>query len=257
MRWILNHTPTAPLGLGIVGLAVVVALFFLVLARRAAVDTVANDALGVLFTVVGIVYGIMLAFAIVILWSNFEAARQTVGNEASALAAVVTDTRPLAMADRQQVDHAVTNYIRAITVDEWRTMRVGRESALAEKAREGLVLALQQAHLAPGVQTTWYDQAAMKVNDVVTARRQRLDASQGQLPFPFEILIFVGSLIPIAFMPLVRVPHRSIHALMVVVVAALVGYALFLVVLLGYPFSGTVSVSTEPFHIGVLARLSP
>jgi hypothetical protein len=260
VRWLLNDIPTVLLGFVVVGVSIGLALALLTLVQRRKFDVIEdNGALEVVFAVIGAVYGILLAFVIVDLWTNFNAARDTVSSEASALAQVEIDTRALAQPDRARIDAAMSAYIHAVLNDEGQAMRTGRESMRAHDALDQLAFALEKSHLRPAnaVQEAWYSEAVTKLNDVATARRQRTEAARRDVPMPFRLLIFVGSLVPIGFMTLVRVPHRGVKTLMVVVVAALVAYAVFLVLILDYPFSGTVSVSLEPFRQGVLSRLAP
>jgi len=256
VRWILNNVPTVPLGVVIIAASVVFSLVILAwVRRRGAHAFMDNDALGVLFTVIGIVYGIMLAFAIVDLWTSFGAARETISAEAGALAQVTVDIRPLAQADRHAVEASIATYVRTVVTEERMAMRNGRESEAAHTALDAVAFTLERAQPVTPAQQAWYSEAVTKLNEVVTARRTRLEAAEGGMPLPFELLLFLGAVIPIGFMTLVNVPHRAITTAMVVATAALVGYGLFLVVILNFPFSGTVTVSFEPFRAGVLGRL--
>jgi len=56
VRWILNNVPTVPLGVAIIAASVGISLVVLAwVRRRGAQAFMDNDALGVLFTVIGIV----------------------------------------------------------------------------------------------------------------------------------------------------------------------------------------------------------
>lgn len=257
MRSILNHVPTPVLGFVIVALGVGLGIGLLALVRRTRAATVEdNESLDILLALIGAVYGIILAFVIVDLWTSFGAARDTVSTEASALAQLEIDTRPLAPADRTRIDAAISAYIAAVVGDEAKTMRSGREAVSARDALDKVAFALEQSRPASKVQDVWYSEAVGKLNDVAVARRQRIEAAERTPPMPFRILVFFGALIPIGFMTLVSVKNTRLHTVMVCVVAALVAYAIFLVVVLEYPFSGTVAVSLEPFRQGALARLA-
>jgi hypothetical protein len=252
---VLNHVPTAVLGLVIIAVGVGIGLGLLAFVRRSRAGVEDNESIDILFAFIGAVYGIILAFVIVDLWTSFGAARDTVSTEAAALAQLEIDTRPLSPPDRARIENALSVYISAVVNDEATTMRSGRESLSAHNALDRLALSLERAQPVSKVQDVWYSEAVGKLNDVAVARRQRIEAAQRSVPMPFRVLIFTGALIPIGFMTLVSVKNRRLHTVMVCVVSALVAYAIFLVVALEYPFSGTVAVSLEPFRQGVLARL--
>src|SRR5437868_6963866 len=145
MRWILNHVPTVPLGVLIIAACVGVSLCILTWVRRRGLDSPANnDALAVLFPVIGIVSGFRLAFGIVDLWTSFGSARQTISTEAGALAQLTVDIRPLAAPDRAAVEDAIRSYARAVVKGESEAMKGGRESRAAHDALDRVAFVLEQ-----------------------------------------------------------------------------------------------------------------
>jgi hypothetical protein len=257
MRWLLNHLPTGVLGVVIVGGVVAAAMLAFRWSRRHGFSLGdQSEALEPFLGVVGAIYGIVLAFVIVDLWTNFDATKATVSKEASALAQIAVDIRTLDQADRTLIDRRIAAYVDALVGDEWHAMRVGRQSRRADKALGELALALEQAHPDTTVRQVWYSEAVTNFNAVIDARRARLEAVRREVPLPFRLLLFGGAVVPIGFMLLLGVDSRRIHALMVATVAILVSYSLFLAVILEHPFSGSVSVGTESFRSGVLAALT-
>ncbi len=258
MRWILNNVPSVVIGAVMVGGTVgITALISRSVHRRGLTLGEDSPALEPFIGIVGAVYGIILAFVIVDLWTNYHEARATVSQEATRLAQVVVDVRPLEEKDQSRIENAVSGYLDAVVNDEWQQLQVGRESPRAHDALDHLALVMEGAELRSNADQVWYAEAVTNFNQVVEARRVRLEAVTRHMPGPFRVLLFAGALVPIGSMLLLSVRHRWKYMLMVSSIALLVSYTLFLSVILDYPFSGTVSVSTAPFHQGVLAPLAP
>jgi uncharacterized protein DUF4239 len=255
MRWLLNNVPTPLIGMVVVGTVVGLSLLASNWVRKHDVDSIdtegAMDPLGT----VGVAYGLILALVIFGLWTNFQAARDTVSNEAGALAQVALDIRALPPADEARIEHRISGYIAAVVNVEWQEMKVGRESPRAHAALDKIALALESAQPTTPTAQVFYQEAVTKLNDVATARRQRIEAVEREIPAVFRVLLFAGAAVPIGFVVLIS--KRRMHAFLVGGIAALFAYTLFLAIVLDYPFSGTVSVSTAPYHSGFLAHLAP
>ncbi|EFL15811.1 hypothetical protein [Streptomyces sp. C] len=104
--WLLNHLPTTWLALLVVGGVIVLALVGSVLATRffpvlAAGEN--NDMVGVVLGMFGAIYGIILAFVIVNLWTDLQTAETVVAAEASAVSQIVRDAEAFPPATRDAV----------------------------------------------------------------------------------------------------------------------------------------------------------
>jgi len=254
MRWVLNHVATGLIGVIVVGGLVLVALVALHFVRqRGLISDDESASLGGTLEVVGAIYGIVLAFVIVLMWQGLDAARDAVSDEASALAQFSVDVRALPPADRARIEKGLTDYLHAVVNDDWRHMKEGNESLRAHEALDGLLATMEGVVPETEVQKTWYDEAISKLNEAASHRRKRLEAMSNELPNPLRVLLFGGGFITLAFVVIHGARRSPTHTFVVAALSALVAYNLYLVVILDYPFSGSVRVSPQPFRQGVLA----
>src|SRR4051794_14548805 len=89
--WVLLHIPTAVLFVGIVAITVGLSIAGVLIVRRkvdASVLEPHHDVAGFILAVVGVVYAVLLAFVVVIVWQQFEDARADADREAAVLLAV-------------------------------------------------------------------------------------------------------------------------------------------------------------------------
>jgi hypothetical protein len=257
MRWVLNHVATGLIGVIVVGGMVLAALGGLHFVRqRGLISDEDSKSLAGTLEVVGAIYGIVLAFVIVLMWQGQDTARDAVSDEASALAQFSIDIRVLPPADRDRIEQGLSDYLHAVVNDDWRLMREGNESLRAHRALDDLLVTMEQVVPETEVQKTWYGEAISKVNEAASHRRKRLEAMSNELPNPLRFLLFGGGLITLAFVVIHGARRSPTHTFVVAALSALVAYNLYLVVVLDYPFSGSVSVSSEPFRQGVLARFA-
>ncbi|MFD7321775.1 DUF4239 domain-containing protein [Streptomyces sp. NPDC059875] len=256
--WLLNHLSTLTLGVLIVGGTVLLALAGSVLVRRRypkLADGEHNDMVGVVLGMFGAIYGIILAFVIVTLWTQMENTQNVVAAEATGVALVVRDARAFPPAEQARVNAAADGYVHAVVEVQWPLMREGAADYSVTGAKlEALYDALQSYEPVTESQKVFYAQAAAKLDDVAGERRARLTMAGQQLPPLLQVLAVGGALVIIPLTFLYGMRSRRMQLLFVGAVAALIGFSLLLVVVLDRPFAGELSVSPAPYQEGALAQ---
>jgi hypothetical protein len=107
---------------------------------------------------------------------------------------------------------------------------------------------LQQYAPRGPTQSAFYGSAVARLDDLVAARRDRLQHAAQALPGPFEILIFGGAFAVTCLLWFFAIPSLRMQIALVAVVAGLIGFNLLISALLDHPFSGDFSVSTAPYE---------
>jgi hypothetical protein len=201
-------------------------------------------------------FGILLVFVIVSEFDHFNNAQSTVNGEATALAQVSRDAQVFSPAERARVDSSIRRYVLAVTGPEWSSMRNdGTESTAALSALAKLQRDVQQLKPFGPQQTTYYGKLADELENLVEARRDRLDAAQGAIPDVLLYLLFGGAACFIMTMLSFSPGAERVLIAMALALGALTGAGLLITVVLDYAFSGTVGISTDAFHQGALAGI--
>ena len=257
-RWLLNTFPTWALAIIVVGTLVLFAAVGQYFVRRRWPQTAEgenNEVAGVLLGLVGAVYGILLAFVIVALYEDHQAAKGVVREEATEVEQIHRASAAFPGAVRREVRGELNDYVRTVVVTEWELMEDGRFSPRAWGRVDALYATLQAYRPRTESESAFYGEAVAKLDDLVAARRERLHFAEESLPGAFQALIVGGALLLVAFMFLIGIRSLRMQMTMVVSLAALVGVNVLLVVLLDHPFSGEVAVSSHPFQEVALAVL--
>ena len=135
--WLLNHIPSWILAVSmIVGLPLASVVGCSAIRTRwpSLADGDNNEFAGVVLSVLGGIYGIVLAFVIVVLWEQFQDAQNIVSQETTALSQIVRDSRAFPDDARRPLVIAVRSYSHSVVDDEWPRMAQGDESAQASLA---------------------------------------------------------------------------------------------------------------------------
>jgi hypothetical protein len=260
IQTLLYRLPTPLLGLMIVTVYVVLSIIGLCLIRRffsAHIFKLHNDIADPLFTTLGTIYAVILAFMVIITWQSFDTSNRNAAREANYLADLYRDSTPLPAAFRNAVKTDLKNYVSAIIADEWTIMSSGKGRSLKVEAQQGKLWALY-AGFQPKNETEkiFFTESVKKFNEACEMRRQRLlDAGSGLNGILYFILI-AGGLVTISFTLFFGTENFGPQLLMTSMLAALIGLTLFTIMSLDYPFTGDISIKPDVFRNVLVTLLS-
>jgi Protein of unknown function (DUF4239) len=260
LRTVLDAVPLTLLLIAAVGFSVAVVLLAVWLVRSIVPATREGFHAEISAPMVGVVaalFGLLLAFVIVIAYQNFLDADANVSREADSLSSIVRDSAAFPDPGGENVRRAVGIYVRAVVNDEWPQMHDGHDSALARTGLEGIFAAFRTVEPRSPQATAFYDDAVRQLNAALAARRDRLRNASGGLPRDIALLVLFSTLMTVGYAVFVGSPHFGFHALGPAAVAAVVAVSLVVLVDLSYPFSGDVAIAPDDFKNGALGQFFP
>jgi hypothetical protein len=255
-EWLLTRLSTPALVVLVLGGLTAIAGLGCVLFRRHAsglVDATDDTVAGVVVSILAGIYGIVLAFVIVVLWQGYQDARAVVSSEADALSTLARTVDVFAPSQRPATKSALDVYLHSVVTDEWPAMQRGHASARTSAALDRLYSAINADASTDTAQQALHDRAAVNLDEAASKRRQRISLSEQGLPGVLAGLIIGGAVLIVAFTYLFSVRLQSVHLVMSCGVALLLGCNLLLSLLLQNPFSGDISVSNHVFRTDALA----
>ncbi len=255
-REVLNAVPTAWLLVAAVVLSLGVVLLCVRLVRHFVPGTREGyhaEVSAPMLNVVAAVFGLLLAFVIVIAYQNFLGAQANVSQEADALASIVRDSDAFPEPGRANVHRAVGAYVRAVV------RMNGRRCATATRA--------------PAPRTPWTASSPPSGRPSL-ARRPRSRSTttpsgssmrpdrpprpparvSGGIPGAIGALLLFSALVIVGYAVLVGSPNYWFHALGAAAIAVVIAVSLVVLVDLSYPFSGSVAIAPNDFTSGPLAQ---
>ena len=157
-----------------------------------------NEIAGFKFATVGVIYAVLLAFSVIVVWEKFNDAQTSVAEEAGATAALfryADGKEPEAVALRT----ALVNYLKAAIDEEWLAMGLESEAHGVTQALNRLYSAALALNQSGTRDTADMSEVFRQIDNVTAARRVRLHLATGLVPDVIWIALFAGALLTIGF----------------------------------------------------------
>jgi hypothetical protein len=257
-RWLLNTLPFWALVLLFVGGGVTLGVGGFLTMRRLVPSLGANaDSRGLssAFSISSGLFSFVLAFTIGQLYGNFTRATGNAKQEATQVAQVLRASHGLPAGLDRVVQREMLVYAADVRGREWKLMAQGRTSTVAWQDVDRVYRVLERARTTAG-SDPFFAQTLARLNDLVVARRNRLDDVNLSLPPLFQALLLLGAVLAISSTFYFKPFGEPIQMVMIGAASALVGLALLVAVQLDYPYSGNIAVSNAPFKTSTLVLLS-
>jgi Protein of unknown function (DUF4239) len=207
-----------------------------------------NGALSPFMTCVGLVYGALLGFTVVVAWEQFSSAEANVSNEASTLITMYRQTVGMPAPEQAQMRGLLRKYTTAVAGPEWENAM--RDGGGTETARDALnemygVLGSEQSKVDSNpISQKFLD----KVDTLASERSQRILDAKPRIPGLLWSGLIFGGVVLLALGGFIRLDSMRAHLLLVSAVAMLLGLLLFIVFWLDHPFGNQLGVTSAPFE---------
>jgi hypothetical protein len=244
--------PTLPMAMAVATGCTVLALVGLYLFRRLRLHQILqpnNPFTASIYPIIAGIYGVFLAFTVVIAWSQFMDAKRCATNEVTYLSELWRDSQIFPPPIRDKIETQLMAYTKAVSNDEWRVMaELGRPSAVAENAYEKLWLCYYEMKPRDPQEQVFLQAALRELNQLGRQRRLRLMESRSSLPRPMWIFLICGAVLTIFFTYLFGTRSQRLQGVIIGLLAGLIGFGLFLIFSLQYPYTGDVSIKPHAFQ---------
>ena len=207
-----------------------------------------NGALSPFLTCVGLVYGALLGFTIVVGWEQFSSAETNVSNEASTLITMYRQTVGMPGPEQAQMRVLLRKYTGAVEGPNG-TTRYAR--ALEPKAREtrsttctGFSAAERADVASSPISQKFLDQ----LGTLASERNQRILDAKPRIPGLLWTGLLFGGVVLLGLGGFMRLGSMRAHLLLLGAVAVLLGLLLFIVFWLDHPFGNQLGVTPAPFE---------
>lgn len=219
--------------------------------RRVALDRlrINNEVAGFKFATVGVLYAVLLAFAIVVVWQKFEDADNAVAKEAGAAATIyrlsygIGDQAGAALRDRLSV------YLQSVIDQDWPAMAQGGDSTAATRALNAIYSSLLAYGPGDRPGAVAMSEILRQLDQITAARRERLVMSGGVVPGIVWLVLLSGAAITIGFTFFFGTENLRAQSLMTGALAVLIFAGLLIIVAIDRPFTGAVSVDSAPLAL--------
>jgi hypothetical protein len=200
------------------------------------------------FTLAGVLYAVLVAFVVVVVWEQFDQAQRATETEATAIADLLRDSEGLPPAAQPAVQQSLTSYARSVIDEEY--PRLQRGEAVDQQSPELTEVWDSYLRAEPVTQSqiAFYRESLSRLDDLGSARKTRLSGSEDEIPNELWVLLLGGGAVMLVFTYMYATADVVLHGALIGLAAALMAFVLYLIFALEHPFVGTLSVPDKAYH---------
>lgn len=218
------------------------------------VETRDNGSIGFIFSTVGVLYTVLLAFLVVTVWQSFNEAQRAVSQEAADVVTIARYSASFPEPVRSEVHDRLHRYTEIVINSEWQIMQkrirgntkniedVGSVQAMNEI--QGVWELIQQK-LPPNAISA---AALNRVSELGRDRVLRLLSGENITADYLWFILLLLNVVVIYLSLILRVEDARLHLVLVELLATTIALLLWMIATINSPFTGEIQVSSEPFR---------
>jgi len=213
-----------------------------------------HDVAGFIIAVIAVLYGVLLAFAVILVWEQYESAKNAVSSEANELGDLFQVLKGFPTSEGARVQ--LRNYAVSVATEEWISMSNGKPNPATQRALDDIWTYVRSLPVQNQRDAALFAQAIHQLSRITDFRRERIHAAQNTVPTIVWVVLWIGAAVTVAFTYLFGVESFPSHALMTSAISGLIALTLFLILVLDNPFHGEFRVKPQAFEF-IIQRLTP
>jgi len=213
-----------------------------------------NDVLVPMFLNAGVLYAVLLAFLVVAVWENYEAAKENAGLEATTLVPLYRLSGGMSGQHGINVRRQTRAYIHDVIHEEWPGLATSSAGSSDARKQLGDMFRdfdnVDPATLAAHGQI---NQTFLNTLSEVTGERNKRLVQAGEgLPPAMWVLAVGGGAVIVGMGFFLYMDRRWLHMMMASVLSMMIGTLLFIMLLLDRPFAGPLALEPAAFEAALL-----
>jgi hypothetical protein len=231
--------------------ALVVSLIGLYFTRKytsTAILEAHNEEEGFVYAVIGVIYGVLLAFLVLVVWEQYNTANERAENEAAVISALNKDVNCYPDSFKLEFRKALGDYTESMFKEEYPAMARGEYSKKTDLAYKRIWELFYDLEPKTEKEKFWYPEVISKINELGKSRRLRIMSVEFGIPPFMWVMIIIGAAVTIGYSYLFYTKRFVSQLIMVWFLTATICISLIIVYALDHPFSGIIRVSDEPFR---------
>ena len=204
-----------------------------------------NEVAGFKFATVGVLYAVLLAFAIIVVWEKFNEAETEVEREAGALVTIYRLSEGLGAEAGGALRDAVSEYIKTVIAADWPAMERGKGDMRATRALGNVYASIRGYAAKDNRETVLLAEILRQVDLVTQGRRGRLVIAAGVVPGIVWMVLWTGACITVGFTFFFGAENLRAQSIMTGMLSFLIFSGLLTIIAIDHPFAGTVKVKSE------------
>ena len=218
-----------------------------------------NELVGFTYSVYGLIYGVLMAFTIVVAWQRFADTEQLVLREMTILSQLWRDSMVARPFIREDIQKHLISYAQSVVDDEWPTMAEhGQAHPKTEKIYEGLWEITYRFEPKTKIQEGYMAHYLGRMNDLSNTRRLRIMYSRMKVHGGLWLVLLIGAVPTMAYPLLFSNKHAWVQVIIMGCIMLIVLSGLLVTLYLEHPFSSARGIRPDAFRefLGIFSQQS-
>lgn len=208
-----------------------------------------NEIVGFTYAVFGLIYGVLLAFTIIVAWERFSETERNVVHEVTTLSEMWRDSEAFDSATSSNIHKTLVAYTESVIRDEWPEMAArGHEHAQTRKIYGQLWKQSYNLQPQTKLQEAYLAEYLRDLNELSATRRTRILYSRTEIHSILWLILFVGAVPTILYSLLFANRHAWVQVIITAFIMLIILLSLLVALSLQYPCTGEVSIHPEAFQ---------
>jgi Protein of unknown function (DUF4239) len=199
----------------------------------------------------GVIYGVLLAFVVSVVWAQFNEVGEEMQREVSDLLVVAQLSTVLPEPLSANMQSGMRNYMQSVLNQEWKTMYYGQASPQSRAWFDHLQAIFLQYKPQNFAEAAVYSEILRHLSEARESRRIRLFHSALSVPKVIWVILIGMGLMMVTLPLFFGMEHRWSQALITGSLAAMITSLLLLIILLDNPFGRNLQVDKKAFTEGL------
>ena len=204
---------------------------------------------GAMVQSVMVFYGLSVALIAVSVFQTYSDVSKIISQEATAVAALYRDVSSYPEPIRSELQEELRDYTDYVIHQAWPLQQRGQVPPGGVEQMNRFQETLTQFEPATEGQKILHGETLRAYNEMIQARRLRLDAVHTGLPAVMWTLIVVGAFISLSACFFFKVEDARLQGIQVLLLAVFIGLVIFMIFSLDRPFRGELGLQPEPYQL--------
>jgi len=204
---------------------------------------------GVMIQSTVMLYGLVAALISVNVYNTYSGVSHVVAAEATALSALYRDTSGYPEPTRSQLRRTISSYVQQIIKEAWPQQRHGIIPTHGVEMVDAIQLELMSFAPVTESQKIIHAETLRAYNEMLVARRLRVDANRESLPAMMWTILILGGFLCLMGASFAPVEDARLHILFQTLLATLIGMILFMTFAWDRPYHGDFGITAEPYQL--------
>jgi Protein of unknown function (DUF4239) len=212
---------------------------------------------GFIYNAVCVIYAVLIAFVVFVIWGNLEKTNSKIEGEANNLLNLYYDASVYPDSIKNDIQATIREYVKDVTIGEWKAMAEGKADSTANKSfikLNRIYLSIKTTDVA---NTEVLTQSMGNMKELREFRRHRILSSRQNMPDILWFVLLLSTVMIVGFTFFFSVKNIWQNNVMVAFLIFVSILVLYLVYVLDHPYIGPDAIKPDAFQplIDIINRI--